>query len=228
MVLDRLLMTRAGFNEGAQFDLLRGDEGATENNLLQIMNPVNYAPELRDTLFRANALAIAQQLLGEQATPFFEHAIFKPAGRGAATPWHQDEAYRPEPDYVYRELSIWMPLQDVSVENGCMQFVPGTNRGDVLIHRSANNDPNTHALECCGNFDRTKAVACPLPSGGCTVHDGRTLHYAGRTGPIFHVGHISSHSTCHLSGAPGRASLGGMMKSTARTWLEDVCGLSLG
>ena len=143
------------------------------------MNPVNYAPQLRDTLFRANALAIARQLLGEQATPFFEHAIFKPAGRGAATPWHQDEAYRPEPDYVYRELSIWMPLQDVSVENGCMQFVLGTNRGDVLIHRSANNDPNTHALECCGNFDRTKAVACPLRSGGCTVHDGRTLHYAG-------------------------------------------------
>ena len=70
MVLDRLLMTRAGYNEGAQFDLLRGDEGATENNLLQIMNPVNYAPELRDTLFRANALAIARQLLGEPATPF--------------------------------------------------------------------------------------------------------------------------------------------------------------
>jgi hypothetical protein len=24
-----------------------------------------------------------------------------------------------------------------------------------------------------------KAVACPIPAGGCTIHHNRTMHYAG-------------------------------------------------
>jgi hypothetical protein len=143
------------------------------------MNPVNYAPQLRDTLFRVNALAIAKQLLGAEAAPFFEHAILKPPHGGPATPWHQDEAYRVEPNFDCRQLSFWMPLLDVTLGSGCMQFIPGSNRGEVLTHRSANNDPRNHAYECCGDFNPADAVACPLPAGGCTIHDGRTLHYTG-------------------------------------------------
>ena len=177
-VFDRLLNSKAGFNEGARWDLVGGDSTGPAR-LPQIMNPVNYAPQLRDTLFRANALAIAKQLLGEEAEPFFEHAILKPAHHGPATPWHQDEAYRRDPNFDYREVSIWMPLQDVTRGSGCMQFIPGTHRGEVLAHRSANNDPKNHAYECCGDFNPAEAVACPLPAGGCAIHDGRTLHYAG-------------------------------------------------
>ena len=178
-VLDRLLNTRAGYHEGAQFDLMSRDGVDMPPRLPQIMNPGNYAREMRDTLFHVNALAIAKQLLGKEAEPFFEHAILKPAHNGAATPWHQDEAYRRDPNFDYQELSIWMPLQDATVENGCMQFIPGTNRGEVLAHRSANDDPKLHAFECCGEFNSADAVICPLPAGGCTIHDGRTLHYAG-------------------------------------------------
>ncbi len=178
-VFDGLLNSKAIFKEGAQWDLVKGDDSAGPAKLPQIMNPVNYAPQLRDTLFRAKALTIAKQLLGEEAGPFFEHAILKPAWHGAATPWHQDESYRLDPNFDYREISFWMPLQDVALGNGCMQFIPGSHRGEVLMHRSANNDPKNHAYECCGEFNPAEAVACPLPAGGCTIHDGRTLHYAG-------------------------------------------------
>jgi hypothetical protein len=177
--LDRLLKTKAGYHEGAQYDLVGSDRANAPPRLPQIMNPGNYARELRNTLFHANALAIARQLLGKQAEPFFEHAILKPPLDGAATPWHQDEAYRRDPNFDYKELSVWMPLQDATLENGCMQFIPGTNLGDVLPHRSVNNDPRIHALECCGKFNAIDAVICALPAGGCTIHDGRTLHYAG-------------------------------------------------
>ena len=178
-IFDRLLDSKAGFNEGAQFDLISGGDCAGPASLPEIMNPVNYAPQLRDTLFRVNALAIAKQLLGAEAAPFFEHAILKPPHEGPATPWHQDEAYRLEPNFDCRQLSIWMPLLDVTSGSGCMQFIPGSNLGEVLTHRPANNDPKNHAYECCGNFNPADAVACSLPAGGCTIHDGRTLHYTG-------------------------------------------------
>jgi ectoine hydroxylase-related dioxygenase (phytanoyl-CoA dioxygenase family) len=178
-IFARLLHTKAGFNEGAQFDLLGAEDEVASSTLRQIMNPANYAPELRETLYHVNALAIAKQLLGDQAAPLFEDVILKPAHHGAATPWHQDEAYRSEPDFVYREITIWMPLQEVTLDNGCLHFVPGSHRGEVLTHRPANNNAKSHALECCAIIEASAAVACPLPAGGCTIHDGRTLHYAG-------------------------------------------------
>ena len=60
-----------------------------------------------------------------------------------------------------------------------MQFIPGSNKWDVLEHRSPGGDKHLHPLECCGDFARDLAVAEPLAPGGCTVHDARTLHYTG-------------------------------------------------
>lgn len=179
-IFDRLFSENVGFNEGNQFDMVsRSGEGGPPK-LKQLISPVNYAPELRDTVFRANALSLARQLLGPEAGPAFEHAILKPARHGAATPWHQDEAHRYDANFDYNQISIWMPLQEATVENGCMQYVPGTNRGEVLKHRSPGDDPTVHALETDpSTFDATKAVPCPIPAGGCTIHAGRTLHYAG-------------------------------------------------
>jgi ectoine hydroxylase-related dioxygenase (phytanoyl-CoA dioxygenase family) len=178
-LFDRLLKSKTGFQEGALFDLLNADDPRVANRLLQLMNPVDYAGELRHTIFRRNAFAIAKQLLGEHAQPFFEHAIMKPADCGAPTPWHQDEAYRADPGLQYREISIWMPLQEVTIRNGCMHYIRGSHRGELCTHRPYNNDPRTHALECCDRIDQDRAVACPVPAGGCTIHTGRTLHYAG-------------------------------------------------
>ena len=178
-VFERLFRERAGRNEGRQFDMLTHDEDDGPAKLPAIINPITFAPELRHTRYRANALAIARQLLGTTATTAFEHAILKPARHGAATPWHQDEATREDPNFDYQQLSIWMPLQDATIENGCMQYIAGSHKGDVLAHRSANNDRKVHAIECAGGFDGAEAIACPLPAGGAAIHHGRTLHCAG-------------------------------------------------
>jgi hypothetical protein len=177
-VFERLFAERAGREEGAEFDMLGIDEDRGPERQPQILGPVNYAPELRRTVFRANAKAVARQLLGERAEPIFEHAILKPAASAVATPWHQDEAHNPAPGSE-AQISIWMPLQDVTLENGCMKYIPGTNRGRVLDHHTPGDDPRIHALECRpGQFDEGLASQCPLPAGGAVVHHGRTVHAA--------------------------------------------------
>jgi ectoine hydroxylase-related dioxygenase (phytanoyl-CoA dioxygenase family) len=178
-IFDRLFAERAGWDRGQSFDLAGSDEAGKAPVLPQIINPVEFAPELRDTLFRTNALTIARQLLGADAEPWFEHAICKPAGIGAPTPWHQDEAHRYDPGIDYDQLSVWMPLQPATPENGCMQYVPRSHHGPVLEHRSLDGDARKSALECVGDFDRSAAIACPLPPGGAAIHHCRTLHCAG-------------------------------------------------
>ena len=175
-VYDRLFATRAGREEGNQFDLAGTDDEGKEAALPQILNPVKYAPELRDTLLRANARAIARQLLGEGMVDMGEHAILKPARHGAPTPWHQDEAYW-NADLDYCSLSVWIPLQEATLANGCMQFVPGTHNWPVKPHHTINNDPRIHGLEI-DKFPADRQIAiCPLPPGGATFHLSRTMHY---------------------------------------------------
>lgn len=176
-IYDRLFARRAGREEGNQFDLGGADEEGATATLPQILNPAKYAPELAETQLRVNALAVARQLLGAEADYRGEHAILKPAGYGAPTPWHQDEAYW-DPGKEYESMSIWVPLQEATAENGCMEFVPGSHRGEVLPHHSIGHDPRVHGLEVDA-ADTSRAVACPLPPGGATIHHNRTLHYAG-------------------------------------------------
>jgi len=179
IIYDRLFSQRAGREEGNQFDLGGSDEDGQTAVLPQILNPKKYAPELEETLFRVNARAISKQLLGEGCEDRGEHAIFKPAKFGAPTPWHQDEAYWGT-DWEYCSLSVWMPLQEATLENGCLWFVPKSHRWEVLPHHCINNDPRVHGLELDNREKHTQdAVACPLPSGGATFHRNATLHYAG-------------------------------------------------
>jgi ectoine hydroxylase-related dioxygenase (phytanoyl-CoA dioxygenase family) len=175
-VYDRLFADRAGRADGNQFDLAGTDEEGKDAALPQILNPSQYAPEMKDTLARANALHIARQLLGPDVMPAGEHAIFKPARSGAATPWHQDEAYW-NPAFDYRTLSVWMPLQEATPANGCMQFIPGSHKLEVLPHRSIGGDTRVHGLELDIDFDVSNAAICPLPPGGATFHPSRTLHF---------------------------------------------------
>jgi len=178
-IFDRLFATSAGRDRGRQFDLAGTDEDGRPPALPQILNPVEFAPELADTQFRVAALAIARQLLGPETEPWFEHAILKPPGYGAPTPWHQDEAHRNDGGVDYEQVSIWMPLQEATAENGCMEFIPKSHLGPVLTHRSPGDDPRVMALECTGEFDGAQSVLCPLSAGGATVHHARTLHHAG-------------------------------------------------
>jgi len=175
---DRIFAEKAGRDEGNQFDLGGIDDDPEAANLPQILNPAKYAPELKDGAYIATATEIVRQLLGPEVSAGIAHAIFKPAGHGAATPWHQDEAYW-DPQWQYKNVSIWMPLQEATVENGCLWFMPGSHEWPILEHRSIGGDPRIHGLEVVDTSVLVEPVACPLPAGGITIHRNRTAHYAG-------------------------------------------------
>lgn len=169
---DQLFARTGGFQAGDSIELSAG----TRRALPQIVNPERYAPQLvAGSAFR-NALAIARQLLGPDCAPTGNHSILKPALTGAETPWHQDEAYW-DPRDEHDALSVWLALQPVTRDNGCMHFVAGSHRGPVQAHELV--DAAAHGLRLRNPAAAQEGVACELPAGGATVHAGRTLHYAG-------------------------------------------------
>lgn len=75
-----------------------------------------------------------------------------------------------------------VPLQDVTRDMGCMEFIPGSHRGALGRHHRRDRLRDAHALELVG-LDTSQAVACPIRAGDATVHFPRTVHYTGRTAP---------------------------------------------
>jgi ectoine hydroxylase-related dioxygenase (phytanoyl-CoA dioxygenase family) len=173
-----LFAQQAGRAEGSYYDLVTHDADDAKRLLPTIINPHHYSPELRRLKLQSRCLEVARQILGPSALPAFQHAILKPAHEGSETPWHQDEAYRFDDKFAYDQLSIWIPLQPVTLDNGCMVYLPKSHESGVLAHRSFRNDRQIQAIECTADFDRSAGVACPMPAGGATLHHGRTLHYA--------------------------------------------------
>ena len=172
----RLIERGTGRNEGRSFDLAarRGGDIAPSPQILQ---PSLYAIELRELSFRKTALALAKQLLGPEAVFSGDHAILKPPRNGGITPWHQDEAFR-DPNFDYKELSIWIALTESTVDNGAMKYIPGSHLHGVLPHRLHGGSSEANCIECCGGFDLHTAAVCPVPAGAMILHDGRMIHGA--------------------------------------------------
>ena len=48
-------------------------------------------------------------------------------------PWHQDSAYMPETEND-THLTVWLPLVDVTLENGPLQFLPGSHTSGLQTY----------------------------------------------------------------------------------------------
>ena len=175
---DLLFEEKTGAFKGGYFDLARSYDAEGDDVLPQVLSPEHRFPQLRDTVYFRNARRMASALLAvdEAVLHGWGHMILKPALRGHETPWHQDEAYWPA-DKAYTAVGAWMPLDDASVESGCLHFVPGSHRGPVLSHHHIADDPTVHGLEA-DQPDTTSTIAVPMPAGRrhFTIS---MIHYAG-------------------------------------------------
>lgn len=161
---------------GAPVDRSGTHGGGAQSRLGQAFFPEIRFPEILETNFHRNAKRYAAALLGVEADRLscWGHMIRKPPG-GRAVAWHQDHAYwQPELDYC--ALGVWLPLHDVSVEMGAMQFIPGSHRRGLVAHRHE-DDPAENLLTVDEAVDAATAVACPLKAGGATFHHCETLHH---------------------------------------------------
>ena len=88
-----------------------------------------------------NLLDLVECLVGPEITCSpIQHLRAKLPSRltaGAAghiVPWHQDMGVTLEDADPYFILTVWLPLTEATVANGCLEILPGTHRGDLVEH----------------------------------------------------------------------------------------------
>ncbi|MFB6272048.1 MAG: phytanoyl-CoA dioxygenase family protein [Salinibacter sp.] len=162
--------------EGASRDLAGDDEEA--ERILQMINLWEQYPEVRAYIQGGRVARMAQRLTGSSSVRLYhDQALVKEPGPSAPSPWHQDQPYWPSAEPGM--LSCWMALDDVTVERGCMQFIPGSHKWGEFPPISFEGEGA--ALKEHVSEER-KAQWNPQPveleAGSCTFHHGLTFHYA--------------------------------------------------
>ena len=155
-------------------DLAPGARAGEPPRIPEIDVPSKFAPKLMESPVLNICTRIARELHGPDVELTWDHAIYKPPLNEAATPWHQDAAYaEPGQDSV----GMWVPLQDVSADQACMRFVPGSHRLGLATHAHLASESNPGLLGA--QVDETAVVNCPVSAGGLVLHNDMTLHSTG-------------------------------------------------
>lgn len=167
---------------------------------------------LHDILWHPAFTVAASQLL-EGAVRFWHDQIFyKPAHHGGVVIWHQDYSYwtRTQP---LAHLSCWIGLDDSTRENGCVHYVPGSHKWNLLPRADFANDMDA-ILDALTPEQRQefKPVAIELRRGECSFHHPLMVHgsYENRTERsrravvlnVFRDGVVSASDSAPLEGVP--------------------------
>ncbi len=111
-----------------------------------------------------------------------DQALIKPP-HGNPTAWHLDVPYW---SFDSRDtLSFWMALDDATLANGCMWYLPGTHK----TARFDNVGIGANIGELFNVYPEWKQIepeAAPCTAGSLVWHNGLTAHGAGANMTILH------------------------------------------
>jgi ectoine hydroxylase-related dioxygenase (phytanoyl-CoA dioxygenase family) len=144
----------------------RGEQAARPGEDVRKVSGVARGDELfRRLVLDRRIVGVMQQLMSPNLKLFRADVLMKPAGVGSAKGVHQDSPYWPiEPMELW---SCWMPFDPATIENGCMEVIPGSQAGGALPHLRVTDDyviPAEH-------YDREALVPVPMrPGSGLFFH----------------------------------------------------------
>ena len=91
------------------------------------------------------------------------------------TTWHQDNT---KWSFVSdHSITIWVALDDVTIQNGCMFFMPGSHKKRRDDHPAAGKHVGA-MFEAYPDLGAMEPVPVVMPAGGCSFHNGLIVHAA--------------------------------------------------
>ena len=91
------------------------------------------------------------------------------------TSWHLDTPFWSFSDR--RALSIWVALDDATLENGCLFFIPGSYHSTTFENPGIGKNMDA-VFDFYPGFRSAPSVAAPMKAGSCSFHCGLTIHGA--------------------------------------------------
>jgi ectoine hydroxylase-related dioxygenase (phytanoyl-CoA dioxygenase family) len=145
--------------------------------------PLHVGPAVFGLLTNPRLLDLAEDLLGPElySNPVQHIRLRLPrravarsgySGLVSQVPWHQDNGViLPEADRS-DILTVWLPISEATVENGCLQVIPRSHRGDLVTH--CPREKGVAIPDALIPLDR--ALPLPMRPGSALLMTQRTVH----------------------------------------------------
>jgi phytanoyl-CoA hydroxylase len=141
----------------------------------QLLNLWQTNDEVKELMLDERLGKMAAQLAGVDGIRIFHDQALIKRPWANPTAWHLDTPFWSFSDR--NAISIWVALDNATLENGCLYFIPGS-------HKLTNFDKITIGRNMDGVFDvypqlkNSMPVAAPMKAGSCSFHNGLTVHGA--------------------------------------------------
>ena len=164
------------FLEQGAFD----EQGELRQPKEHCLNKMGHAMHDLDPVFDAfsrtpELAAVAKRIGFEDPVILQSMYIFKPPHIGGEVVGHQDSTYLyTEPESC---VGFWFALEDATLENGCMQFIPGGHRL-ALKRRNYRKPDGRLVTETLDDTPWPEELRVPVEAeaGTLVVFDGRSPH----------------------------------------------------
>lgn len=147
-----------------------------EKVLFHALGAWRITPGFHDLLWNPAFVVPASQLLDGPVRFWHDQLFYKPGRHGGVVLWHQDYSYwtRTQP---MAHLSCWIGLDDSMPDNGCLHYVPGSHRWNLLPREDFANDMDTiQGVLTEKQKKEFKPRAIELKKGECSFHHPLMVH----------------------------------------------------
>ncbi len=142
--------------------------------LRKLDEPVFHREVFRRMASEPALVQIVEQIIGPGVSVFFSQVFCKPPELGGPKPVHQDNFYFGPSDRD-ATLTVWIALDDATLENGCLYYADGSQHASIYKHVAPEGEPFNLQIpsEFLDDFSMSPA---PVPAGGVSFHHGNTWH----------------------------------------------------
>lgn len=128
----------------------------------QLMHSELVSPTLNKIMRWDTVLDIVEDLIGPDIALYHSKLLPKCAGDGTPIPWHQDYAYWKRDENKPWMLNCQLSIGPATLENGCIQFVPGSHKWGLQEHQRRQQ---TFGVFLNEYYDRKDALPVPMDPG---------------------------------------------------------------
>jgi phytanoyl-CoA hydroxylase len=154
----------------------RSGDSYYDNVFIQRINLWMDHDGMRRLMLDARLGQMATQLAGVDGIRIWHDQALIKQPWGNPTAWHLDDPYW---SFSSRDaISIWVALDDATLENGCLYFLPGTHK--LATYDNSGIGQNMGDLfKVYPDWRTRQSVAAPMKAGSCSFHNGLVAHAAG-------------------------------------------------
>ncbi len=159
------------------------EDKSDPTSLKQIQKLQEHDDFFQDLMNEGPFRELAESLLGSKVTCQNMQYFNKPPGIGQPTPPHQDGFYFKL--VPCEAVTMWMALEPVDEENGCVRYVPRSHQLGMRPHGSTGTLGFSQGITDFPNeFDSANEIGFPAQPGDLLAHHALTIHRAdGNSSP---------------------------------------------